>query len=101
MAAVDTPGSHRAARLKAQVDAAIQVQQLRLATQAAEKARFTVPQLFDRWHQLDLRNRVKKGTDVLRSFEADVYPVIGDMAAEDVRKNHIQGILDTIHAQDC
>lgn len=90
-----------AAKLKAQADAAeaIQVQQLRLAAQAAENARLTVRQLFDRWHQLDLRNRVMKGADVLRSFEADVFPVIGDLAAEEVRKAHIQGILDTIRAR--
>ena len=88
-------------RLKAQADAAdaIQTQQSRLAAQAAEQARMTVRQLFDRWHQLDLRNRVMKGADVLRSFEADVFPLIGDLAAEDVRKTHIQGILDTIRAR--
>ena len=90
-----------AAKLKAQADAAeaIQVQQSRLTAQAAEQARMTVRQLFDRWHQLDLRNRVMKGADVLRSFEADVFPVIGDLAAEDVRKTHVQGILDAIRAR--
>ena len=59
----------------------------------------TVRQLFDRWHQLDLRNRVMKGDDVKRSFEADVFPLIGDLAAEDVRKTHIQVILDAIRAR--
>jgi integrase len=89
------------AKLKAQADAAeaLQVQQSRLAAQAAEQARMTVRQLFECWHQLDLRNRVMKGADVLRSFEADVFPVIGDLAAEDVRKTHIQGILDAIRAR--
>ena len=83
------------AKLKAQADAAeaVQTQLARLAAQAAEQARMTVRQLFDRWHQLDLRNRVLKGADVKRSFEADVFPLIGDMAAEDVRKTHIQAIL--------
>lgn len=90
-----------AAKLKAQADAAeaIRAQQLRLAAQATEQARMTVRQLFDRWHQLDLRNRVMKGADVKRSFEADVFPAIGDLAAEDVRKTHIQGILDNIRAR--
>lgn len=90
-----------AAKLKAQADAAeaIRVQQTRLAAQAADQARMTVRQLFDRWHQLDLRNRVLKGSDVLRSFEADVFPAIGELAAEDVRKTHIQGILDSIRAR--
>jgi len=100
-AALKLDADIEAAKLKAQADAAqaIQVQQLRLSTQAAAQARMTVRQLFERWHQLDLRNRVMKGADVSRSFEADVFPLIGDLAAEDVRKNHIQGILDAIRAR--
>ncbi|WP_223904947.1 tyrosine-type recombinase/integrase [Rhodoferax lithotrophicus] len=100
-AALKLEAEIEAAKLKAQADAAeaIQIQQSRLALQATEKARMTVRQLFDRWHHLDLRNRVKRGSDVLRSFEADVFPVIGDLAAEDVRKTHIQGILDAIRAR--
>jgi integrase len=90
-----------AAKLTAQADAAeaVQTQLSRLAAQATEQARMTVRQLFDRWHQLDLRNRVMKGDDVKRSFEADVFPLIGDLAAEDVRKTHIQVILDAIRAR--
>jgi integrase len=59
----------------------------------------TVRQLFDRWQQLDLGNRVYKGADVLRAFNADVFPFIGDLAAEDVRKSHVQGVLDNIRAR--
>jgi site-specific recombinase XerD len=33
---------------------------------------------------------------VARSFKADVFPLIGDMAAEDVSKAHIREILDGI-----
>ncbi len=89
------------AKLKAQADAAeaLRAQQLRLATQAAEQARLTVRQLFDQWQKLDLQNRVNKGVDVLRAFNADVFPVIGDLAAEDVRKAHIQAILDNIRSR--
>jgi integrase len=89
------------AKLKAQADAAdaVQTQLSRLAEQAAEQARMTVRQLFDSWYLLDLRNRVMKGADVKRSFDADVFPLIGDMAAEDVRKTHIQAILDAIRAR--
>lgn len=36
---------------------------------------------------------------MLRSFNADVFPAIGDMAAEDVRKTHIQAILDNMAAR--
>jgi len=90
-----------AAKLKAQADAAeaIRIQQLRLATQAAEQARVTVRQLFERWQQLDLTNRVNKGNEILRAFNADVFPLIGDMAAEDVRKAHILTILDSIRTR--
>jgi integrase len=100
-AALKLEGDIEATKLKAQADAAeaIQVQQSRLSAQAAELARMTVRQLFDRWHQLDLRNRVMKGADVKRSFDADVFPMIGDVAAEDVRKTHIQAILDAIRAR--
>lgn len=89
------------AKLKAQADAAeaIRIQQLRLASQAAELARMNVRQLFERWQALDLRNRVNKGDDVLRAFNADVFPSIGDLAIEDVRKSHIQAILDSIRAR--
>lgn len=100
-AALKLEADIEAARLKAQADAAeaIRVQQLRLATQATEQARMTVRQLFDRWQQLDLTNRVNKGNDVLRAFTSDVFPLIGDMAAEDVRKAHIQAILDSIRTR--
>ncbi len=89
------------AKIKREADAAeaMQTQQARLAASAAAQARMTVKELFGRWQQLDLRNRVNKGADVLRSFNADVFPVIGDMAAEDVRKAHIQNILDTMAAR--
>lgn len=100
-AAIKLKADIEAAKLKAQADAAeaIREQQLRLAAQAEQQARMTVRQLFDLWNQLDLRNRVMKGVDVKRSFDADVFPVIGDMAAEEVRKTHVQGILDTIRAR--
>src|SRR5450830_1241779 len=87
-----------AAKLKAQADAAeaINQQQNRLALQAEHQARMTVRQLFDKWQALDLRDRVNKGAEVRRSFKADVFPLLGDMAADDVRKAHIQTVLDAI-----
>jgi len=86
------------AKLKAQADAAeaIRIQQLRLSEQAALQSRMTVRDLFERWHKLALRDRVDKGAESRRSFEADVFPLIGELAAEDVRKTHIQNILDTM-----
>lgn len=90
--------AREAAKLKAQADAAeaIRVQQLRLSELAAQQARMTVRDLFERWHKLALRDRADKGSEARRSFEADVFPTIGDMAAADIRKTHIQDILDTM-----
>lgn len=87
-----------AAILKAQADAteAVNEQQKRLASQAAQQGRMTVRQLFDKWQALDLRDRVNKGKEVRRSFEADIFPMLGDMAADDVRKTDIQSVLDVI-----
>lgn len=86
------------AKLKAQADAAeaIRMQQLRLSEQTALESRMTVRDLFERWHKLALRDRVDKGAESRRSFEADVFPIIGALATEDIRKTHIQNILDTM-----
>ena len=90
--------TREAAKLKAQADAAeaIQIQQLRLSEQAALQSRMTVRDLFERWYKLALRDRVDNGAESRRSFEADVFPIIGNMATEEVRKMHIQNILDTM-----
>ena len=90
--------AREAATLKAQADAAeaVQAQRSRLTEQAAMQARMTVRELFERWHKLALRDRVDKGSESRRSFEADVFPIIGAMATEDVRKTHVQAILDTM-----
>ena len=100
-AKIDPFDSRAVAKIKREADAAeaMQTQQERLTASAAAQARMTVRELFERWQQLDLRNRVNKGADVLRSFNADVFPAIGDMAAEDVRKTHIQAILDRMAAR--
>jgi integrase len=98
---VDPKHSRAVAKVKREADAAeaMTTQQARLAASAAAQARMTVRELFDRWQNLSLRNRANKGADVLRAFNADVFPAIGAMAAEDVRKAHIQDILDTMAAR--
>lgn len=40
--------------------------------------------------------RADGGDEVIRSFEKDVFPVIGDIALEDICKEHLKLILDTI-----
>lgn len=85
-------------RLKRQADQieARQTQINRLQELAAKDARLTVKGLFDLWKHTDLRKRQDQGSEALRAFEADVFPLIGDMAAAEVTKAHIQQIIDTM-----
>lgn len=62
----------------------------------ARKARLTVKELSERWERLELSGRKDKGAEVRRSFAKDVLPVLGDVAAEDVRRTHIAAILDKV-----
>jgi integrase len=48
------------------------------------------------WHRLELARRDDAGAETLRSFNADVFPLLGDMAAEDVKKAHVRQVLDRI-----
>jgi integrase len=87
-----------AVRLKKQADQieAKQSQITRLQELAAKDARMTVRGLFDLWQRTDLKKRQDRGSEALRAFEADVFPIIGDVAAADVTKAHIQRIIDTM-----
>lgn len=88
-------------RAKAEADhaQALLEQRQRLETIAAMQARLTVRQLFDLWQRLELSKRKDGGAETLRSFTADVFPLLGDMAAEDVKKAHIRQVLDNIQAR--
>lgn len=97
------PIDRRAAdKLKLQADHAEAVHQQieRLQLVAAKQARLTVRGLFDQWQSLELRTRADKGSEAKRAFERDVFPLIGDMAAADVTKAHIQNIVDTMMMRD-
>ena len=87
--------------LKIEVDRqeAVHEQQLRLQALAEKTARKTVCSLFDQWQRLELVQRADKGSEALRSFERDVFPLIGNVAAADVCKAHIQEIVDTIKSR--
>ena len=52
----------------------------------AARTRMTIIELFERWERAELVERKDKGAEVRRMFAKDVFPDIGDMAAEDVRK---------------
>ena len=63
---------------------------------AAVAARMTVRALFEKWERLELKGRKDKGAEARRSFEKDVFPCIGDVAAEDVKRSMIAECLDRV-----
>ena len=72
----------------------------RLEEIAKKQARLTVRGLFDLWRGLSLKHRVDGGVEAQRAFERDVFPLIGDMAVADVKKAHVQHIVDSMMARD-
>lgn len=85
-------------KLKVEADhaEAIAFEKSRLSEVAIQSARLTVVGLFDIWQSRALVSRKDKGAEVRRMFEKDVFPVIGQMAVEDVKKVHIAAMLDKI-----
>ncbi|MBC7620934.1 MAG: site-specific integrase, partial [Candidatus Saccharibacteria bacterium] len=86
-------------KIEADRQEAVHQQQLRLQALAEKTARMTVRSLFDQWQRLELVQRADKGSEAERSFERDVFPLIGNVAAADVSKAHIQEIVDTIKSR--
>lgn len=87
------------ARIEADAQEAHLQQRQRLQALAAWQARMTVQELFEQWQRLQLVQRADRGAEAERSFKADVFPLIGDMAAEDVKKAHVQEIVDKIKSR--
>ncbi len=58
-------------------------------------ARVTVNDLFTRWNDIDLISR-KDRVEIIRMFNKDVLPVLGDLFVEDVRKGHIGLVVDNL-----
>jgi len=90
------------ARLRVEVDKVEALQnQFDLVEELSEhQARMTVRGLFILWRDLALKKRKDKGSEAERAFERDVFPLIGDMAVADIKKAHIQTIVDTMMARD-
>lgn len=105
----------RAAKLRSLVldgiDPVLRAEQERAAAEAAQAAAeaarikmVTVRGLFERWRELELVSRTTPGGErmgrrdsgalVLAQCERHVFPVIGDMAAADVRRADILRVLD-------
>lgn len=105
------------ARRKAEAEAeavALEAERLRLEAlrveeevrqaEVAKLRRVSVRQLFDRWRQTDLQphlradgkrvGRVDGGQYVHDQFQRHVFPVVGDLVVEEVRKADLLAILD-------
>ena len=87
------------ARIEADKQEALLHQRQRRQDLAAMQARMTVRELFAQWQRLELARRADRGIEAERSFKADVFPLLGDMAAADVKKAHVQEVIDTIKAR--
>ena len=68
----------------------------RIAEAESFKSRLSVRALFDRWERLELSARKDAGKEARRSFEKDVFPSLGDVAAEDVTRPMVAQVLDNV-----
>lgn len=59
-------------------------------------ARLNVRGLFDKWEAIDLKDYKNGSNDIKMGFERYVFPVIGDIPIEEVKKSHIMTIVDNI-----
>ncbi|MCV2358873.1 site-specific integrase [Paucibacter sp. TC2R-5] len=89
-----------AAKAEADLAEAMHAQRARLAAIAEQAARLTVRGLFGQWKALELRQRADKGAEAERAFERDVFPLIGDVAAGDITKAHVQLVIDSMMTRD-
>jgi integrase len=71
----------------------IDKEKARIGEAEAHKARLDVLRLFARWERLELIRRKDKGAEVKRSFEKDIFPVIGHVAVEDVTRSMVAKLL--------
>lgn len=97
----DPADQKKVAKLKIAADhaEAVVLEKARLSEVAIKSARLTVVELFEVWEFMSLKYRKDKGAEVRRMFEKDVFPSIGEMAVEDVKKGHIAAMLDKIKAR--
>jgi len=63
-------------------------------------ARPTVRALFERWVSIELAKRKESSrAETVRAFNKDVLPLIGEVFAEDAKKQHVMSVLDAILAR--
>ena len=105
------PIEHKAAeKLREESERVAQERRLREELEAAAQAeverqrRLTVRQLFDRWRETELQPRIRTdgkrtgrkdgGQYVFEQFGRHVFPAIGEIAVENLRKTDLLGVLD-------
>ena len=90
-----------AADMRKQVREGIDPRQEKKAAESAdvEKAPETVSDLFHVWHRLEASKRKDDGAWVLRSFNKDVLPRIGDVRLLDVKRGTVTTLLDAVAAR--
>ena len=67
---------------------------------AAQAARLTVKGLFEEWERLELSDRKDRGAEARRSFEKDVFPKLGALAAADLTRTDVARVLDKVVERD-
>jgi len=95
---IDIKG-HLAAELKRQEsermaeDARLEAERI-----AAEREanRLTVEGLFDKWKAAQLSQRKDGGKEIERVFRKDVFPALGHLPVDTVKKGHVAEVVDTI-----
>ncbi|QZA78654.1 tyrosine-type recombinase/integrase [Deefgea tanakiae] len=74
--------------------------ELERETKAAEAAlhaaRMTFSELFNRWERVQLSNRKDQGSETRRSFQKDVFPLLGNLYADEINRQHIARVLHDI-----
>lgn len=95
---IDIKG-HLAAELRLQGAKRIAEEaRLEAERKAAEREanRLTVEGLFDKWKAAQLSQRKDGGKEVERIFQKDVFPTLGHLPADAVRKGHVAEVVDNI-----
>jgi integrase len=75
------------------------LQKYRAELIAIQNARMTVLDLFKIWQKKELCSRKDGGAEVSRSFHKDVFPAIGDIPVEEIKRSMITDLLYNVVAR--
>lgn len=66
------------------------------AQKARMESRLTVRGLAEEWARRKLASRADGGTETMRAFGKDLFPMLGDRYADEIRRSDIMRLLDSI-----